>query len=272
MYGVLRMRFSCGRIKANIYSDDSLFTTLSILLAEDDEDDALIARGVLAEIQDLRVHVDWVSTYEAASEQICDNQHDVYLFDYSLGAHSGLDLLAVAREHGCSAPVIMLTGHADNQTVLRAIRAGATDYLVKGQYDAQVLGRSIRYSLDRKRAETALRVSEERYRKLIENASEMVFSYDWQGRLTAVNRSMERITGYSRDELTMMNLALLLTEDSRSALDEMNTRQMAGDCMEPCEVAIQAKGGAVIPAEMRSSLIADGHRPVEFQAIARAKG
>ena len=249
-----------------------MFTTLIILLAEDDEDDALIARTVLDEFKDLRIHLDWVSTYEAAAEQICHNQHDVYLFDYSLGAHSGLDLLAVAREHGCSAPVIMLTGHTDNQIMLKAIRAGANDYLVKRQYDAQVLGRSIRYSLDRKRAETALRVSEERYRKLIENASEMVFSYDWQGQLTAVNSSMERSTGCSRDERTMMNLALLLTEESRSALDEMNTRQMAGECTEPCEVAIQAKCGAVIPTEMRSSLIADGHRPVEFQAIARAKG
>jgi len=66
---------------------------LSILPAEDDEDDAAAARGVLSEITDFCSYVDWVSTYEAAAERICDNQHNVYLFDYSLGAESGLDLL-----------------------------------------------------------------------------------------------------------------------------------------------------------------------------------
>lgn len=242
---------------------------LSILLAEDDEDDSLIARNVLSEITEFCSHLDWVSTYEAAAEQICDNQHDIYLFDYSLGAKSGLDLLKLAQERECQAPVIMLTGYTGNDLILKAIRAGASDYLVKGQYDAEMLGRSIRYSLERKRAEMALRVSEERYRNLVENASEVVFSYDWQGRLTAVNRSMERITGYTRDELTMMSLANLLTKESLTALDDMCVRQMAGERTAACEMELLAKSGAVIPMDVSSSLIADGHRPVEFQAVGR---
>ncbi len=242
---------------------------LSILLAEDDEDDALIARGVLSEITEFCPYVDWVSTYEAAAEQICDNQHDVYLFDYSLGAKSGLDLLDLARERGCQAPAIMLTGHTGNDLILKAIHAGASDYLVKGQYDAAMLGRSIRYSLQRKRAEMSLRVIEERYRNLVENAVEVVFCYDWQGRLTAVNRSMERITGYSRDELTMMSLANLLTKESLTVLDDMCVRQMAGERTSGCEMELLAKSGAVIPMDVSSTLIADGSRPVEFQAVGR---
>lgn len=242
---------------------------LSILLAEDDEDDALIARGVLSEITEFCSYVDWVSTHEAAAEQICDNQHDVYLFDYSLGAKSGLDLLNLARERGCQAPVIIFSGQTGNDLILKAIHAGASDYLVKGQYDAEVMGRSIRYSLERKRAETALRVSEGRYRNLVENTTEVVFCYDWQGRLTAVNRSMERVTGYSRDELTMMSLANLLTKESLEVLDDMCVRQMAGERTAGCEMELLAKSGAVIPMDVSSTLITDGSRPVEFQAVGR---
>jgi len=221
---------------------------------------------MLAEIDGLRCRVDWVSTFEAATEQI-DDQHDLYLFDYSLGAQTGLDLLRLARERGCRAPVIMLTGHTGNDVILDAIRAGAADYLVKGHFDAQTLGRAIRYSMDRNRSEAALRVSEERYRNLFENASEMVFSYDWVGRLTAVNRSTERATGYTRDELTMMNLADLLTEDSMLLMEDLNVRQIAGEQPDSCFVAIQTKQGAIVGVEVSSSLITDGRRPVEFQAI-----
>ena len=239
---------------------------LSVLLVEDDADDALLTRSVLAEIEGLRCRVEWVSTFDAAVAQI-DNQHDVYLFDYSLGARTGLDLLKLTRERGCVAPVIMLTGHTGNEVILDAIRAGAADYLVKGQFDAQVLGRSIRYSMDRNRSEAALRLSEERYRNLFENANEMVFSYDWLGKLTAVNHSTELATGYTRDELTMMNLADLLTKDSLLTIEDLNVRQMAGERPDSCFLAIQTKQGAIIPVEVSSSLITDGRRPVEFQAI-----
>src|SRR5439155_21396510 len=142
---------------------------LSILLAEDDADDALLTRTLLGEIDGLCCQVDWLSTFEAADELICDNQHDVYLFDYSLGARTGLDLLKSAREHGCTTPVIMLTGHTGNEVILEALRAGAADYLVKGQFDSEILGRSIRYSMNRNRSEAALRLCEERYRNLFDN-------------------------------------------------------------------------------------------------------
>ena len=242
---------------------------LSILLAEDDADDALITRSVLNDIEGLRVDLDWVSTFEAAAEQVCDNQHDLYLFDYSLGCRTGLDLLKMAAQRGCTAPVIMLTGYTGNEVILDAIHCGATDYLVKGQFDANSLERSIRYSMERKKAEAALRVSEEKYRNLLENASEMVLSYDWQGRLTAANRSAERMTGFAREELIGMNLSALLTADSMVTLEEIHVRQMAGESTEPCTIGLLRKSGETFDIELHSSLITDGRRPIEFQAIGR---
>src|SRR5260370_35901829 len=131
---------------------------LRVLLAEDDEDDFIIVSGFLQDILDTRFDIDWAPTYEAAEAQVCQNQHDLYLFDYRLGAKNGLDLLKVAQEQGCVVPIIMLTGHGLDGTDVQAVRAGAADYLVKGRFDDQLLGRSIRNSINRKWSEAALRV------------------------------------------------------------------------------------------------------------------
>jgi PAS domain S-box-containing protein len=242
---------------------------LRVLLAEDDEDDFIIVSGFLKEIRDPRFDIDWAPTYEAAEEQVCQNQHDLYLFDYRLGAKNGLDLLKVAQQHGCVVPIIMLTGQGLDGTDVQAVRAGAADYLVKGQFDAQLLGRSIRYSIERKSAETALRVSEERYRDWIENANDMVFTHDWQGNLTAVNGATELITGYSRTELIGMSLADLLTPESATTLEEMRVSKMSGERTGAYEFTLRSKNGSTVVIEVNSRLIGDGQKPVEFQSIGR---
>src|SRR2546428_10295412 len=76
---------------------------------------------------------------------------------------------------GCKAPMILLTGFDDWETDVRAMKAGAADYLVKGQLDAKLLERSIRYALERKKAGDELKayaaVIEQKNRELAEAVS-----------------------------------------------------------------------------------------------------
>jgi PAS domain S-box-containing protein len=125
---------------------------IKVLLVEDDEDDYIIARDLLSEIKGDRFALDWEKTYPGGLKALMRNQHDVCLADYRLGEKTGLDLLHAALEHGCHAPIILLTGTGDQQIDVAAMQAGAADYLVKGQLRADSLGRSIRYALQRKRA------------------------------------------------------------------------------------------------------------------------
>src|SRR5579862_2775958 len=129
---------------------------LRVLIADDDEDDYLLTRDLLVRIERPRFQLDWAPTYEGALEAIERNQHDVYLFDYHLGHSDGLELLRDALAHGCKAPIILLTGNDNWETDVEAMKAGAADYLVKGQLDARLLERSIRYALERKRAQEEL--------------------------------------------------------------------------------------------------------------------
>lgn len=125
---------------------------IRVLLVEDDEDDYILTRELLTELREQRFVLDWVKTFEGGLGEMVRNQHDVVLLDYRLGAHNGVELLRSAVERGCQAPVILLTGSGQHQVDLEAMQAGAADYLVKAQLQANALERSIRYAIQRKRA------------------------------------------------------------------------------------------------------------------------
>jgi signal transduction histidine kinase len=129
---------------------------LRVLIADDDEDDYILTSDLLKRIGRSRFEMDWTPTYEGALEAIEKNQHDVYLFDYHLGHSDGLQLLREALARGCKAPIILLTGNDNWETDVEAMKAGAADYLVKGHLDARLLERSIRYALERTRAQAEL--------------------------------------------------------------------------------------------------------------------
>lgn len=147
-----------------------------VLLVEDDEEDYLITCHLFSQIKQVKFHVDWVATYEAALTMIETCRHDVYLVDYRLGQHDGLELLQAAILKGCRSPIILLTGYIDEDLDLAAIRAGVADYLVKGQINAPLLERSIRYAIERNRTLAALHESESRLEGILGSLKDVVWS------------------------------------------------------------------------------------------------
>lgn len=107
-----------------------------ILLVDDDEDDYLLTRELLADIPDVRFQLDWVSDPDKALETMCRNEHDLFLLDYHLGRTNGLSLLREAMKLGSSIPMILLTGQGERAIDLGAMQAGAVDFLEKGRLDS----------------------------------------------------------------------------------------------------------------------------------------
>jgi signal transduction histidine kinase len=132
-----------------------------VLMVEDDDDDFVLTREYLAEIPGGQYRLDRASTFQAGLEAIARNEHDVYLLDYRLDGHDGLELLREAIRRGCRAPLILMTGVGDQEVDMEAMRAGAADYLVKDRLNGPTLERSIRYAIERKKAEEALRAARE---------------------------------------------------------------------------------------------------------------
>jgi diguanylate cyclase (GGDEF)-like protein/PAS domain S-box-containing protein len=127
--------------------------TVRLLIVEDDEDDFLITRDLLAEQDRLPVSVDWTPTYAEALAEIHRQAHDVYLVDYRLGSHTGLELMREGFASRPFAPVIMLTGQPTHDIDLEATALGATDFLSKRGLTADELERSIRYAINHQKAE-----------------------------------------------------------------------------------------------------------------------
>jgi signal transduction histidine kinase len=121
---------------------------IKILLIDDDEDDYIITREIIGDIPATHYSLDWTNSFAEALDLIARRCHDVYLVDYRLGAHDGLELINRAIAGGSKAPLILLTGQSDRATDEKAMRLGASDYLVKGTFKPYDLERSIRYSIE----------------------------------------------------------------------------------------------------------------------------
>ena len=189
-----------------------------ILLIDDDEDDFILTRSILNEIEDFAVSVDWTRSYDAALQQLAEARHDIYLVDYRIGPESGIDWIRVATERGNSAPIILLTGQGSHEVDLEAMAVGAADYLVKGRFDAVQIGRVIRYALDRARDLGAIADSEARYRHLFERVPLPMMTYDCDTlRYIAVNDAAVEHYGYSRDEFLRLTPADIRPLEEREA-------------------------------------------------------
>jgi len=164
------------------------------LLVDDDEDDYVMTREMLSDVKGEVFRLDWIPSYHDALQAIRRGEHDVYLLDYRLGGNNGLDILREARGDGCGAPMILLTGQGDDAVDVEAMKAGASDYLVKGQIESSLLGRSIRYAIERAQALRALRETEERYQRLVELSPDAIIVHA-NARIRFVNGAGVKLLG-----------------------------------------------------------------------------
>lgn len=125
----------------------------SVLLIDDAPEDYEILRRTFAKVEHGDYHLDWHHTYDLGIRAMQDNAYAAYIVDYRLGAKNGLDLLREARISGCHGPIIIITGRDSRATDLEAMISGADDYLIKGQIEPYYLDKTIRYAIERNRAE-----------------------------------------------------------------------------------------------------------------------
>jgi signal transduction histidine kinase len=136
-----------------MFSDGNT-SPINVLLVEDDDDDFVLVKDLFREIGDHRYQLQRVASYEEAVTLGAPCNFDICLLDYQLGAHDGVELMEYLLKQGFECPMILLTGQTDQEIDRRAMKAGAADYLIKGQIYAQNLERSIRYSIQQKQLVT----------------------------------------------------------------------------------------------------------------------
>src|SRR5690606_23906745 len=121
------------------------------LLLIDDEHGFVATRDLLRDVAGLDIDLEWLRDCSKASEQILKQEHALYLLVCCSDKHN-VDLMEGALRAGVEKPLILLTGSGQAELDARDIELGAADYLIKGQFDGQQLGRSVRYAIERSQA------------------------------------------------------------------------------------------------------------------------
>lgn len=125
--------------------------TRRVLLVEDDEDDAILVADLLETWPEFRLEA--VTSVEEAGARLTRNDVHCVVLDLNLPDAVGFEALERLLAHDAGVAVVVLTGDADGQRGAAAVAAGAQDYLVKGQIDADTLVRAIRYAIERRSSE-----------------------------------------------------------------------------------------------------------------------
>ncbi|MEN9574876.1 MAG: Sensor protein ZraS [Verrucomicrobiota bacterium] len=168
-----------------------------VLLIEDSPADALLINALLG---DAFVLTHLPSLREGIAAAAADS-FDLVLLDLFLGDSRGLDTFAQFQALHPELPIVVMSGLDDERTAELAVHNGAQDYLVKGQMDEVLLHRAVRYAMERKRVERALRDSEAFYQSLVENLPQYIFRKDLQGKFTFANRRFCVELGKTLDEI-----------------------------------------------------------------------
>jgi two-component system, cell cycle response regulator len=175
-------------------------TNCRILLVEDDPSDAHLVRSALRTVRELCFEVTWAISLTEAQQALNETSVDLLLLDLSLPDAVGLETVKMGRKIAKMLPIIVLTGHDDTSFALKALEAGAQDYIIKGHFDTDSLVRAIRYAISRAKLEQRLHESEQRDKLLVSALKAVghgVIITDIQGEIEWVNPAFERLTGYS---------------------------------------------------------------------------
>jgi len=127
---------------------------MRVLLVEDNDDDVLLIQESLSET---KISIARAERLSSALEQLARGGFDAVLLDLSLPDAQGLDSIGRVHSQAPDVPIVVLTGLNDEVAAVKAVERGAQDYLIKGQVDGHLLARSLRYAIQRHKAEESLK-------------------------------------------------------------------------------------------------------------------
>jgi PAS domain S-box-containing protein len=234
---------------------------IRLLLIEDSDDDALLIQGHFRRA-DIEVDGVRVDTAEGLAEAFQAGTPDVVICDYNMPSFSAHEALQQVRMVTPDVPFILVSGQVGEEAAAELMRAGANDFVLKGRLARLVpaVQRELRDANERRQrrtAQSALRVSEERFRLLAEHAQDIIFRYrrSPEPGLEYVSPAVEHITGFTPDELYADHELIfdLIEPDDR-------TRFVASwRSADPAALTVRWRGrdGTLVYLEQRATTVTD---------------
>lgn len=176
-------------------------THCSVLLVEDIESEAKLVMKHLKRVSGWRFSVEHHTLLGTALQRIAEVRFDVILIDLNLPDSAGIEVCQRTLKAAPHVPVIVLTNQNSDDLGTKAMREGAQDYLIKRDVDGPLLGRAIRYAIERERTEQALRESEQRYSLAVSGANDGIWDWNLVNNDVYFSPRWKAILGYSEREI-----------------------------------------------------------------------
>lgn len=250
--------------------------SLRLLIVEDSEDDALLVVRELGRAG-YDVTFERVDTPKAMASALAQRTWDLILSDYTMPHFSGIAALELLKETGLDIPFIIISGSIGEDLAVAAMKAGAHDYLMKGNVRRLLpsVERELREAEVRRqhrRAEEALQESEARKGAILDSAPDCIITTDHKGNIIELNPAAERTFGYKSQQLLGRPMADLVVASFMHTPDR-HCAQLFSAAENPgmgkrIEVAAVRADGAEFPVELAVTRISKKGPPM-FTAYIR---
>lgn len=228
---------------------------LRLLIIEDDIVDRKLLERLLAQSTLGACDVRNADRLATALTLLREHSFDVVLLDLGLPDSQGMESVSRLQVHAPHVPIIVLSGLDDENTATQAVQMGVQDYLIKGQVDASLLMRAIRYAMERKKAERQLQATELRYRTIFENSAVAIMMVDENERLVSWNNFTEHLLGMGEPELRGRRVKTLYPESEWQKIRMLNVRRKG--MQHHLETQMICAHGEIIDVDISLSVVHD---------------
>lgn len=195
-------------------------SSLSILFLEDQQVCAVKTQDDLAAAKadaNLSFEVTHVATLRQALAALAEREFDAILSDLSVPDSHGTETVRSLRQANADCPIVALTAQDSTRHMLACLRAGADDYLVKGQSPSSLVVRALLNAIERRRTRSRLRSAQAKAEAIVNAVLDAVLTFESAGEITSVNPGVARMYGYRPEQLLGQNLSLLTPPPLRDA-------------------------------------------------------
>lgn len=222
-----------------------------VLLFEDNPGDARLFREYLHETELIQIELDHVDRLKTGLEHLAQKDPDIILLDLGLPDSQGLETFTQVYAQAPNVPIIILTGLNEANLSVEAVRGGAQDHLVKGEISSALLVRSIRYAIERKQVEEALRFQTQ----IMDQVHEVIVTTDLKGLIISWNTGAEKLLGYSEEETLGKPITMVYPLDQLPLLTDVIQPQVRKKGWHDIEVRFRNKSGKEIPVHLTLAVL-----------------
>lgn len=240
---------------------------LSVLLVEDDLVDQMAFKSLVSSGR-LSCSYAIAGSVAQGRRLLNEQSFDVLVADHKLPDGNAFDVM----DGLCVPPVVILaTGVGDEETAVRALRAGLSDYLIKDpeRHYLRALPARIERAQRQRQVQLDLEASEARLRDLFENTTDLVYSTAPDGRLLFVNRAWHDTLGYCVEGVKDLRIQHILQPDHLATYHQMMERLLAGEHVGAWAFTLLARNGRLVELEGNISARLEDGQLISTQGIFR---